>query len=74
MRKSLIAMLTALFSLFTIFCVVLLQGTPYRIGLANLGEGFSFHLPAAAIGVGDRESEVEVQSADLGGRGSIKRP
>ena len=43
--------LVAAFSAFTLLCVVLLQTTAYRITLADLAEGFSFQLPAAAVGV-----------------------
>ena len=37
--------LTAFFSIFTIFCVIVLQKTSYAISLAKLIEGLSFHLP-----------------------------
>ena len=43
--------LTAMFSTVTIACAVLLQWTPYRISSAMLAEGFTFELPAAAVGV-----------------------
>jgi len=43
--------LTALFSVFTVLCVVFLQSTPYRLALADLASGMNFHLPVAAIGV-----------------------
>jgi len=43
--------LTAAFSLFTIFCVIALQSTPYSISLSQLGEGLNFRLPASIIGV-----------------------
>ncbi len=44
-------LLTAAFSLFTIFCVIALQATPYRVSFSDLGVGLSFKLPAAIIGV-----------------------
>jgi len=43
--------LIAVFSLFTIFCVILLQSTPYIVSGSDIAEGFSFQLPAAVIGV-----------------------
>ena len=43
--------LTAMFSVFTVLCVLFLQSTPYRLTLADLASGLSFHLPLAAIGV-----------------------
>lgn len=43
--------LIAAFSLFTIFCVIVMQTTPFRISLADLGEGLSFRMPAAIVGV-----------------------
>jgi Mn2+/Fe2+ NRAMP family transporter len=43
--------LTAVFSLFTVFCVLVLQKTSYAISLADVGEGLSFRLPAAALGI-----------------------
>ena len=43
--------LTAMFSTVTIACAALLQWTPYRISPAMLAEGFTFELPAAAVGV-----------------------
>jgi len=43
--------LTAAFTLFTLACVVALQGTVYRITAGDLMEGVSFRLPAAAAGV-----------------------
>jgi len=43
--------LTAAFTLFTLACVVALQGTSYRITGADLIEGMGFRLPAAAAGV-----------------------
>ena len=48
-RTSII--LIAAFSLFTIFCVFVMQTTPFRISLADLGEGLSFRLPAAITGI-----------------------
>ena len=56
--------LTALFSLFTVVCVVLLQETPYRVTLADLGQGLSFHLPAVAIGVAVAAFSATGVSAD----------
>lgn len=44
-------MLTAMFSIVTIACALLLQWTPYRISGAMLAEGLTFELPAAAVGV-----------------------
>ncbi|MGI9545140.1 MAG: Nramp family divalent metal transporter, partial [Cyclobacteriaceae bacterium] len=43
--------LIAVFSLFTIACVFMLQSTPYAISWPEIGEGFSFQMPAAVIGV-----------------------
>ena len=43
--------LIAIFSLFTIACVFLLQATPYAIALTDIIEGVSFQMPAAVIGV-----------------------
>ncbi|MHC4993826.1 MAG: Nramp family divalent metal transporter [Planctomycetota bacterium] len=42
--------LMALFTLFTLLCVGLLQGTEYAISLGQLAEGFRFTLPEAALG------------------------
>jgi len=42
--------LTALFSLFTVFCVLVLQKTSYAVSVAEIGEGLSFNLPLAALG------------------------
>jgi manganese transport protein len=36
-------------TLFTVLSVVVLQWTPFRISLSNLGEGFRFSLPATAL-------------------------
>lgn len=44
-------LLIAVFSLFTIFCVFLLQSTEYAISGADILEGMSFQMPAAVIGV-----------------------
>jgi len=43
--------LTATFSLFTVFCVAMLQLTPYQVSLADLAGGLTFQLPVAAIGI-----------------------
>lgn len=43
--------LIAVFSMFTIVCVFLLQATPYAIAWNDIGEGFSFQIPAAVVGV-----------------------
>lgn len=43
-------LLTALFSIFTVFCVLVLQKTSYSISMTDLGEGFCFRLPAATLG------------------------
>ena len=43
--------LTAVFSLVTLFCAVSLQWTPYRIEGPMIAEGLAFDLPAAAAGV-----------------------
>jgi manganese transport protein len=43
--------LTALFSMFTVLCVVLLQRTQYAITFDDIAAGLSFQLPAAAIAV-----------------------
>ncbi|MCP5113415.1 MAG: divalent metal cation transporter, partial [bacterium] len=56
--------LTALFSLFTVVCVVLLQRTSYRITWADIGEGLSFQLPAVAIGVAIAAFSATGVSAD----------
>jgi Mn2+/Fe2+ NRAMP family transporter len=49
--ESLAVTLTAAFTLFTMACVVALQGTQYAIGWSELSEGLSFRFPAAAVGV-----------------------
>jgi len=41
--------MTALFTLLTLACVVFLQFTPYAFSLADVGSGLSFRLPAAAV-------------------------
>lgn len=56
--------LTALFSLFTVVCVVLLQKTPYAVSFSNLAEGLSFQLPAVAIGVAIAAFSATGVSAD----------
>jgi manganese transport protein len=43
--------MTALFTLLTLSCVVLLQFTPYAFSLSDIGSGVTFHLPAAAVAV-----------------------
>lgn len=43
--------LIAAFSLFTIFCVFVMQTTPFRISFAEIGEGLSFKLPITLVGV-----------------------
>lgn len=43
--------LTATFSLFTVFCVFIMQSTPYAFTWADINEGFSFQMPAAVLGV-----------------------
>ena len=43
--------LIAGFSLFSVLCVFLLQGTTYAISWAEISSGFGFELPAAMIGV-----------------------
>ena len=43
--------LTATFSLFTVFCVFIMQSTPYAFTWADVHEGFSFQMPAAVLGV-----------------------
>ena len=43
--------LTALFTVFTAACVLLLQETAYRVTLAEVAEGLSFELPATTLGV-----------------------
>ena len=48
-RFSLILM--GIFTLFTLSCVFFLQYTPYTLSWANILEGMSFELPAAALGV-----------------------
>ena len=48
-RTSII--LVAAFSLFTIFCVIVMQSTPFGINLADLGEGLKFRLPASIVGI-----------------------
>jgi len=56
--------LTALFTMFTVFCVVLLQKTPYAVSLADIGQGLSFQLPAAAIAVAIAAFSATGVSAD----------
>jgi len=41
--------MTALFTLVTIACVVFLQFTPYAFSLSDIGSGLSFRLPTAAV-------------------------
>lgn len=43
--------MTALFTFFTIACVVFLQSSPHAFSLADIGSGLSFRLPPAAVGV-----------------------
>lgn len=43
--------LIAAFSLFTMYCVFALQGTPYRISFSDVWEGLSFRLPLASVGI-----------------------
>ena len=43
--------LTVCFTFLTLLCAFLLQWTPYHVTLGMLGEGLSFELPAAAVGV-----------------------
>ena len=49
--ESLAVSLIAIFSVFTIICVFLLQTTQYAIQATELMEGLSFKLPAAIVGV-----------------------
>ena len=42
--------LMAVFTIFTVVCVGLLQFTPYRISAAQIGEGLQFSLPVEALG------------------------
>ncbi len=41
--------MTAIFTIFTLSCVIFLQFTPYRFSLADIGSGLSFHLPPEAV-------------------------
>lgn len=43
--------LIAAFSLFTIFCVFVMQTGPFQISWMEIGEGLSFKLPATLVGV-----------------------
>jgi len=43
--------LVALVTLFTVASVTVLQWTPFRIGLADLGRGLSLAVPASAVGL-----------------------
>ncbi len=56
--------LTAIFSLFTVFCVTLLQKTQYAVSLADLREGLSFQLPTVAIAVAVAAFSATGVSAD----------
>ena len=56
--------LTALFSIFTMFCVLVLQKTSYAISFADLSEGLSFHIPMAAVGVALAAFGITGVSAD----------
>ncbi len=56
--------LVSAFSIFTLFCVFVLQTTPYQIGINDLGDGLTFHLPAAAIGIGLAAFSLTGVSAD----------
>jgi len=44
-------LMTGLFTLLTLACVVFLQFTPYAFSLADIGSGLSFRLPPVAVGV-----------------------
>lgn len=48
--QNLSLVLMALFTLFTLLCVVFLQGTSYRVTWDQLSTGLDFQLPAAALG------------------------
>lgn len=56
--------LIAAFSLFTIVCVVVLQGTPYRVSLPEVLEGLSFHLPPEAVAIAVAAFAITGVSAD----------
>jgi len=56
--------LTALFSLFTVFCVLVLQKTSYAISVADVSEGLSFRLPEAALGAALAAFGITGVSAD----------
>lgn len=56
--------LTALFSIFTIVCVLLLQMTPYHVEPGNLIEGIQFKLPLSAVGVAIAAFGITGVSAD----------
>ena len=49
--ESVAVSLIAIFSLFTIFCVLVLHSTEYAIGWDDISLGLSFQMPAAVIGV-----------------------
>lgn len=49
--ESISVILIAIFSIFTILCVILLQSTSYAISSGDIVEGMSFQLPAAVVGV-----------------------
>lgn len=49
--ESLAVVLIAIFSVFTIICVLLLQSTQYAIQASDVAKGMSFKLPAAVVGV-----------------------
>ena len=56
--------LVSAFSIFTLFCVFVLQTTPYQINLNDLAEGLKFHIPATAIGVALAAFGITGVSAD----------
>jgi Mn2+/Fe2+ NRAMP family transporter len=43
--------MTGLFTLLTLFCVIILQFTPYAFSFSDVASGLTFHLPAAAVAV-----------------------
>lgn len=48
-ERACVAMVAG-FSLFTLYCVVLLQQTPYRLSWGELLQGLAFHIPPGALG------------------------
>jgi len=47
--QGMAVVMTAIFTLLTLACVVLLQFTPYAFSLTDIGSGLTFRLPTAAV-------------------------